>query len=101
MFLAASGLSHVVLRFFRLGAAWHYLVATFLVAFALDFGWRLWNLKDYRELFYVRTQVIEHGALTSAGLNLQLWETAELAALLAGILAIFWVIAIRPARVHV
>src|SRR5580693_1933808 len=66
-FLLAALISHMVLRRFRSPNATYYFVVMLVVAFALHFAFKLWTLRGYQDLYYARTQVIEHGHMTQSG----------------------------------
>jgi hypothetical protein len=100
-FLLAAALCHLVLRRFRSPDARHYFVVMLAVAFPLHLGVRIFTLRGYGDLYYARTQVIEHGHITGSGALLLVWESAELAALFAALFVLFWFIAVRPVRIHV
>jgi hypothetical protein len=89
-FLVCAGLSHQVLRIFRLNAAWHPFVVMFLVALLLRLAFRSWVLFE-----------IERGAIPRPDLFLQIRESAEWAALFGGLFTAFWWIAIRTRQTHV
>lgn len=101
LFLLAALISHLVLRRFRSPDARCYFVIMLGVAFALHLAFRVWTLRGYGDLYYARTQVIEHGHMTRSGALLQVWESAESAALFAILFVLFWFVAVRPVRTHV
>lgn len=79
-FLFCAGLSHHVLRFFRLEAAWCPFVVMFVIKFLL---------------YLVPWALIEIGALVGPDLPPQIPESAEWAALFGALFTAFWWIVMK------
>jgi hypothetical protein len=93
-FTLLAAISHVILRFLRLAAAWQYCLVMFVVAFIVYISIAFVALSGYSDLYYSQTQVVKDGSVTPAGALLQVTESIQGAALLAAVFLVFWFIAV-------
>ena len=93
-FLSLAGLSHLVLAKIKTEKLWAYCLVMFSIALAVDLVLSILVLGGYESNYYSQTQVVENGAITFAGYILQLKEALSHGLISAGVMAIFWVLAI-------
>ena len=94
VFLVLAGISHLVLVKLKTTKIWSYCIVMFGVAVTLDLVLSLWSLSGYTSFFYSQTQVVDNGSITLAGYLLQFKEAFINGVISAGVMAIFWFIAL-------